>query len=196
MTNRQVVAAIFDFDGTLVDSDEALVAPFITLGVPREQISFGHAVAPECERLGISLDAYVDAYDTEVTRPFPGVLAMLGSIGRWAICSNKHPRSAQAEVTRLGWHPEVAMYADAFDWHHKSLGSVLTQMGLSAAQVVMVGDSNGDAECASEVGCEMVWAGWNPRVRDSDPSERLLEGIVLDEPGDLFALFPGLRLVG
>ena len=34
MTLRTVQALVFDFDGTLVDSDEALVRPFLALGVP------------------------------------------------------------------------------------------------------------------------------------------------------------------
>ncbi len=49
-----VEAIVFDFDGTLVDSDDALVDAFVHLGVPVGEISFGHAVAEECDRLGMS----------------------------------------------------------------------------------------------------------------------------------------------
>lgn len=188
MDTGKIVAAVFDFDGTMIDSDAALVDPFLRLGVPAAEISFGHAVAVECERLGIDLDAYVAHYDTEVSQPFPGVEELVSVLGRWSICSNKHPVSARAEIARLGWRPEVAMYADAFEWRHKELGPVLATMGLDADQVVMVGDSNGDLRCAEEVGTTMVWAGWNPRVSRSRP-----DGLVLDRPGDLVELFPGLR---
>lgn len=188
MDTLDVVAAVFDFDGTMIDSDAALVAPFLQLGVPQEEISFGHAVAVECERLGIDLDSYVDHYDTTVSRPFPGIEELVDGMGRWAICSNKHPRSARAEIERLGWRPEVAMYADAFDWAHKELAPLLEVMGLEPDQVVMVGDSNGDLACAESVGTTMVWAGWNPRVAKESP-----DGLVLDRPGELLDLFPGLR---
>ena len=53
---------VFDFDGTLVDSDEALLEPFDMLGIDRSRVVMGSAVAEECESLGVSMDAYVDAY--------------------------------------------------------------------------------------------------------------------------------------
>lgn len=188
MDAGNVVAAVFDFDGTMIDSDAALVAPFIELGIPREQISFGHAVAVECERLGIELQSYVDHYDTTISQPFAGVEELVASLGRWSICSNKHPVSAIAEIERLGWKPEVAMYADAFGWAHKELPPILEAMGLDVGQIVMVGDSEGDLRCADAVGATMVWAGWNPRVAEAGP-----DGIVIDRPGELLDLFPGLR---
>lgn len=177
-------ALVFDFDGTLVDSDAALVEPFLHLGVPRSEISFGHAISEECDRLGISMQAYVDAYDTEVAQPFDGVAEVVPKLGRWALCSNKHPASGRAELQRLGWEPEVAVFADHFDWAHKALGPVLEALGLAASEVVMVGDSAGDVRCAVEVGCRYVWAGWNPRVAAADP-----DGTVLRHPRELLDLY-------
>jgi phosphoglycolate phosphatase-like HAD superfamily hydrolase len=158
----------------MVDSDAALVAPFIALGVERDEISFGHAIADECQRLGISMEAYVDAYDEDVVVAFPGIDEVVGRLGRWALCSNKHPTSGVAELNRLGWEPEVALFADHFQWAHKALRPVLEAMDLAAEDVVMVGDSAGDVHCADEVGCAFVWAGWNPRVADSSPPGRIL----------------------
>ncbi len=177
-------ALIFDFDGTLVDSDEELVRTFVVLGVEREKISFGHAIGEELERLGLTLDDYADTYRDHVVGPFPGVEEAVPLLGRWALCSNKHPRSGIAEMARLGWDPEVAVFADHFDWAHKRLGPVLEMMGLRADQVAMVGDSDGDAQCARDVGCDMVWAGWNPRVAAAAP-----DGIVLQRPDQLLALY-------
>ena len=181
---RTYEALIFDFDGTLVDSDDELVRAFVVLGVDRADITFGHAVAEEVERLGLSLDAYVGAYRDDVVEPFPGVDEVMPRLGRWALCSNKHPRSGIAELARLGWDPEVAVFSDHFDWAHKRLGPVLEMLGLRADQVAMVGDSSGDARCATEVGCDMIWAGWNPRVAEADPG-----GTVLDRPQQLLDLY-------
>ena len=61
---------IFDLDGTLLDSDEALVAPFLSLGVARDDIGFGEPVDEACRRLGVSTDDYVARYDAE---PLPAV---------------------------------------------------------------------------------------------------------------------------
>jgi phosphoglycolate phosphatase-like HAD superfamily hydrolase len=58
---------VFDFDGTLVDSDAALLDAFVVLGVPAADVTYGHAVAEECDRLGLSLEDYVAAYDTTAT---------------------------------------------------------------------------------------------------------------------------------
>ena len=174
---------VFDLDGTLIDSDDALVAPFLSLGVDRDAITFGHAVAEECQRLGISLDDYVAAYDTEVVQAFDGVQAVLDAVPRWAVCSNKHPASGRAELARLGWEPEVAMFADDFGWAHKSLPPVLERLGVGPAEVLMVGDSRGDLECAETVGCDYAWAGWNPRVAEDRPT-----GTVLDRPSVLLWL--------
>lgn len=184
MPDAAVQALVFDFDGTLVDSDRALVEPFLALGVPEDEISFGHAIAEECDRLGISLDDYAELYDEQVVQPFDGVGAVVARLGRWALCSNKHPRSGAAELARLGWRPEVALFSDHFDWAHKELGPVLEAMGLTAADVVMVGDSAGDVRVAREVGCRYVWAGWNPRVAAAHP-----DGSVLDRPDQLLDLY-------
>lgn len=174
---------VFDFDGTLVDSDEALLVPFDDLGVPREEVIMGSAVAEECDRLGVSMEDYVSAYDTEVVHPFAGVAAMLSALPRWAIVSNKHPVSARAELRRLGWAPEIVLCADHFAWQHKSLRPILETTGLGPGEIVLVGDSAGDVRCAEEVGCRFVWAGWNPRVVAAAP-----KGETAATPRDLLAL--------
>lgn len=184
LLDLDVELLIFDFDGTLVDSDEALIQPFLHFGIPRQDITFGHAIAPECERLGIPLDGYADAYDTTTVQPYQDVAEMIGKLPRWALCSNKHPKNAAAELDRLGWQPEVAMYADTFNWEHKRLEPVLEAVGLKASQVAMVGDTMGDQQCALEIGCPMIWAGWNPRV-DVDPSREF----VAQHPHELLQAF-------
>ena len=166
---------IFDLDGTLIDSDAALTAPFVALGVAPDEVTFGHVLADECARLGIGLTAYLDHYDPTAARPFPGVEQLVASLGRWAVCSNKHPRSGQDELARLGWAPEIACFSDAFDGP-KQLGPVLDAMDLTPAEVVFIGDTGHDRACAHLVGCEFVLAGWNPRAEP--------------HPGDRVALHP------
>jgi len=157
---------VFDLDGTLLDSDDALAAAFVALGVAPADLTRGHVVGDECRRLGISLDDYLHAYDTSVSRPFDGVEPLLDGLGRWAVCSNKHPRSGVEELARLGWTPEVALFADAFDGP-KSLGPVLERLDVAAADVLFVGDTAHDEQCAAQAGTTFAWAGWNPRTRPS-----------------------------
>ena len=77
---------VFDLDGTLLDSDEALIAPFVALGVERSAISFGHVLTVECERLGIDVDDYLAAYDDDQAQPFDGVDAMVTGLA-WLVFS-------------------------------------------------------------------------------------------------------------
>lgn len=158
------LVAVFDLDGTLLDSDEALIAPFVALGVARESITFGHTLADECARLGLDVEAYLDHYDTAQAQPFAGADELVASLDRWAVCSNKHPRGGVAELARLGWSPDVAMFADAFGFAGKTLGPVLDALALGPDEILFVGDTEHDRRCATEVGCAFAWAGWNARA--------------------------------
>lgn len=154
---------IFDLDGTLVDSDEALAAPFVALGVPRDEVTFGHVVEEECARLGLSVADYLDRYDADATAPYAGVEELVAGLGRWAVCSNKVARFGRVELARFGWHPEVARFADDFGGP-KRLGPVLDALGIGAGAAIFVGDTPHDRVCAREAGVAFALAGWNPRA--------------------------------
>lgn len=169
--------AIFDLDGTLIDSDEALVQPFLKLGLTREEITFGHPIEEFCAHKGLRVEDYAAHYDTTSVLPFPGADELVAALDRWAICSNKWNDSAQAELERLGWKPEVALFSRDFDGREKSLAPVLERLGVGPERVVYVGDSGTDAAVAVEAGVEFLWAGWNPRTAAAKP-----EGTVLAHP--------------
>ncbi|HEX7167212.1 MAG TPA: HAD-IA family hydrolase [Acidimicrobiales bacterium] len=185
---------MFDLDGTLLDSDEALAAPFVSLGVPRDQVTFGHVVEEECARLGLSVDDYLARYDTGAAPPFAGVDEMLAALAeremRWAVCSNKKRAYAVAEMARLRWQPEVALFAEDFGGP-KRLGPVLERMGLDGGEVVFVGDTEHDRACARAGGAAFALAGWNARagaVRAGDADA------VLAAPADLLGLLDRLGI--
>ncbi len=183
MSGRRPVV-VCDLDGTLIDSDQALLDPFLAMGIPQEAIRFGLPVEEECVHHGVSVEEYVERYDTEVVQPFPGVVDVVARISeraRWAICSNKHQDSGRAELARLGWAPEVVMFTDAFDGP-KRLGPVLDALAVGADEVVFLGDTGHDRACAAEVGARFALAAWNPRAvaREGD--------IVLERPEQLLEL--------
>jgi HAD superfamily hydrolase (TIGR01549 family) len=163
---------IFDLDGTLLDSDRALVQPFLALGASVDDITFGHVIGEECERLGIALDDYLERYDVTAARPYPGVEELVGHLARWAVCSNKHSRSGGAELARLGWVPDVALFTDAFDGP-KRLAPVLAALGARADEVVYVGDTAHDRAAAAEIGVPFGLAAWNPRAT-AEPGDTVL----------------------
>ncbi len=158
-------AIVFDLDGTLLDSDRPLTDAFVALGVPPSELTFGHVLAEECSRLGIDLAAYLAAYDSDSAVPFPGVEVVVSRLERWAICSNKHPDLAWPELERLGWKPEVALFADAFSGGAKQLSPVLALMDIDVDSVLYVGDTDHDRRLAKDLGCGFALAGWNPRTR-------------------------------
>jgi HAD superfamily hydrolase (TIGR01549 family) len=166
--------AVFDLDGTLLDSDEALIDPFVTLGIPRETITFGHPIEIECARLGLNVADYLAAYDTGVAQPFEGASDLVSRLGRWAVCSNKSAWAGRAELARLGWSPEVALFADDFGGAAKELGPVIDLLGARPHDVLFVGDTSHDARAAESVGVMFAWAGWNPRTAAEHPPGRVL----------------------
>lgn len=181
LTVGRPALAVCDLDGTLIDSDAALVAPFLALGVPLDRIGRGLPAAEECARHGIAIEEFVAAYDTEIVQPYPGVAEVVERLGRWAVCSNKHPTSGRAELARLRWRPEVALFTDAFDGP-KSLAPVLDAMGVTAAEIVFVGDTAHDRLCAKEAGAMFALASWNPKA---EPAEG---DVVLERPEQLLEL--------
>jgi len=184
MTGPLVRLPVFDLDGTLLDTDEALIAPFVALGIDRDAITFGHVLADECARLGIDVNAYLDHYDSDLVQPFPGVVELVDEVraaGRWAVCSNKHASYGRAELARLGWEPDVVMFSDAFDGP-KQLPPVLAALGVDAREIVFIGDTAHDRRCATDVGAPFGLAGWNPR---SEPAEG---DVVLRVPADVLGM--------
>lgn len=179
--------ALFDLDGTLVDSDAALLAPFSLLGVRPERVPpLGLPLVAACEQAGILVEDYEAAYDLDAVQPFPGVPELLAALPRWAVCSNKTRRAGQRELARLGWAPELALFSDDFEGRPKVLAPVLDALALDPAAAVFVGDTQHDRTCAAAAGVRFALAGWNPRAV-AEPGD-----LVLDEPADVLDLL-GLR---
>ena len=172
---------VFDLDGTLLDSDRALIEPFLSLGISEDAVTFGQTLAEACSELGVSVDDYLERYDTTIAMPFPGIDELLGRLSRWAIFSNKLAVGAEPEIARLGWKPEVARYLESFGGP-KRLAPVLEALGVGPQQAICIGDSEHDRACAREAGVDFALAGWNPRARAADGD------IVLSEPAEVLDL--------
>lgn len=174
---RRLTTALFDLDGTLVDSDAALLAPFVALAVPPERRPpLGLPLVEACELAGVLVDDYLRLYDGTAVAPFPGVVELLGALDRWAVCSNKARASGTAELQRLGWAPALALFSEDFGGRSKRLEPAIDALGLVAGEVLFVGDTAHDRDCAVSIGATFALAGWNARARG--------------EPGDLVLRHP------
>jgi phosphoglycolate phosphatase-like HAD superfamily hydrolase len=176
---------LFDFDGTLVDSDAALMAPFLELGlVPAALPPLGLPLVEACARAGVTVQDYLDRYDARAALPFEGVVELVTELDRWGLASNKDRTSGHHELRRLGWTPTVALFSDDFGGREKHLGPLLEALGLEPDAVIYVGDTAHDRACAGAVGAPFVLAGWNARARaGAQPGD-----LVLDAPADLLDL--------
>lgn len=174
---------LFDFDGTLVDSDAALLAPFEALGVTADRRPpLGLPLGAACEQAGIAVEDYLALYDPALVQPFPGVDAMLRSLDRWGLCSNKRRSSGLLELERLGWTPALALFSDDFGGRQKQLDPVLLALELAPDDALYVGDTEHDRACARAAGVPFALAGWNARAVPEDGD------LVLAEPRDVLSL--------
>jgi len=172
---------IFDLDGTLLDSDAALTAAFVAMGVPAEEVTYGHVVAEECARLGIDLDRWAAAFDPTSVVPFPGVDDVVRRLEWWAVCSNRLRDQGAHDLDRFGWQPKLALFSDAFDGA-KSPRPILDALDVRPSDALFVGDTAHDRACARDAGVAFVLAGWNRRT-EAEPGD-----IVLRRPEELLVL--------
>jgi phosphoglycolate phosphatase-like HAD superfamily hydrolase len=176
---------LFDFDGTLVDSDAALIAPFLELGLTEDELPpLGLPLVEACALVGVTVEAYASRYDDTAAQPFAGVAELLAGFDRWGLASNKERTAGRAELARLGWGPEVALFSDDFGGAEKQLAPLLAALELTADEVLYVGDTAHDRACAALVGAPFALAGWNRRARaGAHPDD-----VVLDRPTDVLLL--------
>lgn len=181
--SRPARVPLFDFDGTLVDSEAALLAPYAALGIaPADQPPLGLPLGEACARAGVEVGAYLALYDSAAVAPFPGVVDVLARLARWGLASNKDKHSGLRELVRLAWSPTVALFSDDFGGRPKRLGPLLAALGLEADRAIYLGDTEHDRHCAGEAGVAFALAGWNPR------SVAAPGDVVLGTPSDLLSL--------
>ena len=184
-THPMPIVPLFDFDGTLVDSDVALIAPFLALGLTHDELPpLGLPLVEACTQVGISVQDYLDRYDATAAQPFAGAAELLADLTRWGLASNKQRDSGHRELARLGWTPEAAFFSDDFGGAEKQLAPLLAALSLAPEDAIYVGDTAHDRGCAARAGVPFALAGWNPRARaGAQPGDH-----VLDHPADVHEL--------
>lgn len=206
--------ALFDLDGTLLDSAPDMLAtvnrmrgsrgrPPITLAEIRPVVSRGaRAMAsvafPELDADGVLalVPEFLSVYGEELGRhgaPFDGVEAMLSALDaagtRWGIVTNKPEALAARILPQLGWQDRCAVLIGGDTLaerkpHPLPLLHAADAMGLSPAACVYVGDDARDIVAARAAGMPSIVALWGYRLGDDDPVA--WQGTVMhDAPGAL-----------
>ena len=183
-------AALFDLDGTLVDSLEDLTdavnhmlasfgRPSLTTASVRRLVGKGahnlvrrtlETESEEAITRGIELFvAYNSAHVTDKSTLYPGVreaLRLLAENGiRLAVISNKHEALCRLIMEALGIARlfEIICGGDTFPEMKPSplpLLRALERLGVAAREAVMVGDSINDIQAGQQAGITTIGCAW------------------------------------
>jgi phosphoglycolate phosphatase len=209
--------AVFDLDGTLVDSAadihaalDRLMAARALPGFARPEVigMIGDGVRVLVTRAlaarGLPFDeaalaAFMTDYEAEaavLTRPFDGIPAVLDGLAadgwRMAVCTNKPEAAARKLLDALGLSARFAALGggDSFPVRKPDPGHLLATLaaaGGAAERAVMIGDHHNDIRAASGCGVPCIFAGWG-----YGPAHMAEGAPVAASPADLPALIAAM----
>ncbi len=211
--------AIFDLDGTLVDS-----APDLRAALNRLMAARGLAPFTRSEVIGMvgdgaralveralaargqafdpaALDLFLDDYTAHAaaeTRPFEGIPEALDSLAaagwRVAVCTNKPAAAARELLGALGLLPRFAALGggDTYPVRKPDPGHLLATLrdaGGDPTRAVLIGDHRNDVEAAAGAGLPCIFAAWG-----YGPIAMAGTSVVAQVPADLPRLLASLLL--
>jgi phosphoglycolate phosphatase len=190
MPDRVLRCAVFDLDGTLVDSAPDLHAALDRLmsvkrlpGFARAEVvaMIGDGVRVLLERAYAARSIALDEADLQhfmtdyeanaavLTRAFDGIPELLGGLRdagwRLAVCTNKPEGAARVLLSGLGLdgHFSALCGGDSFPMRKPDPGhlrATLAAAGALPKDAVMIGDHRNDIEAARGAGVRAIFAGW------------------------------------
>ena len=183
--------AVFDLDGTLVDSVDDLHASvnhaLAAVGLPPRSVAevrtfvgegarvlLAKAVLPRDELLEPALAAWRPHYEAHCldrTVPYPGIGPLLAGAGRTlAVLTNKPGGMARKILDGLGLLQRFAVVLGGDEAPRKpdptGLLEIMARVGATPAETVFVGDSRHDVETARRAGVAAVAVTWGLASRE------------------------------
>jgi len=192
--------ALFDLDGTLLDSAPDMVATVNRMRAARGRAPMPLAeLRPHVSRGSRAMSAaafpelggdvpqdmireFLDTYESELGRhgtPFDGVPELLDVLeaagGRWGIVTNKPEYLAKQVLPQLGWDTRCAVLIGGDSLperkpHPLPLLHAAETLGTDIADCVYVGDDERDIAAARAAGMRSVVALWGYRLPEEVPA--------------------------
>lgn len=214
MSPRFPAVALFDLDGTLLDSAPDMLATVNAMRAARGIAPMPlHALRPfvsrgaramssvafpdwDAEAVAAAVPEFLQVYAGELGKhgqPFDGIDAMLDALeaagSRWGIVTNKPEGLARDLLPMLGWHARhgVLIGGDSLAErkpHPLPLLHAAEVMGARPEDCVYVGDDARDIAAARAAGMRSIVAMWGYRVPDDDPVAWGGD-LLVDHPTDL-----------
>ena len=214
MSPRFPAVALFDLDGTLLDSAPDMLATVNAMRAARGIAPMPlHALRPfvsrgaramssvafpdwDAEAVAAAVPEFLQVYAGELGKhgqPFDGIDAMLDALeaagSRWGIVTNKPEGLARDLLPMLGWHARhgVLIGGDSLAErkpHPLPLLHAAEVMGARPEDCVYVGDDARDIAAARAAGMRSIVALWGYRVPDDDPVAWGGD-LLVDHPTDL-----------
>lgn len=212
--------AIFDLDGTLVDSVDGMTAAINRMlrslkaaPLDRQEATplLGHGLERfarrACQLRGVlptdeDIERFLHDYRLDPlngTRLYRGVNPVLGLLAqtgwRLAVCTNKAEAAALTILDGLGvlGYFDVVCAGDTVAWPKpdpRHIGQTLQLGGLLGLPAVMIGDNAVDIAAAAAYGIPCIFASWGYGQATGDASACHPAGVFTELPGLLERLVP------
>ncbi len=216
MENRKITTVLFDFDGTLIDTNEVIIQSFQhtfrkVLGEekPLEEIirNFGEPLAvtmekmldiPPEEAMAIYREYHYERFD-DLIDIFPGMLELIKVLKdrgfKLAIVTSRLRHTTLKGLEKYGLEDyfDYVLTADDTDKHKPDpapINLTLEKLGSKPSEAIMIGDSMFDILCAHNAGVDSILVGWAIAVSDEDKSGPNKPTYIADSAEDI------LRIIG
>ena len=211
---------LFDFDGTLVNTNDVIIASWqhtYMYYLGREE-SLEKITACCGEPLLLTMEREFPEVDPresaevyrnfqkenadELVKIFPGIKELLESLKtdgfRMGVVTSRTRESAQRymDMFGIGDYFEEMVSCDDTDIHKPNPEPILLclkKMGITAEEALMVGDSPFDIKCANNAGVKSVLVGWRITGDGQTLIDDAREDFTISEPSELVGVLKRLN---